>query len=62
MDLGLEIQKTNVRVKINILEIPCVPFFRENKQLWILRPKFGKSARLSSIYYGSYNVEGVAES
>ena len=25
MDLGLEIQKTNIGIKVSILEIPCVP-------------------------------------
>ena len=31
MDLGLEIQKTNVGIRIAILEIPCVSIFRQNK-------------------------------
>ena len=33
MDLGLEIQKTNVGIRISILETPCVPIFRQNGQL-----------------------------
>ena len=33
MDLGLEIQKTNVGIRIIILEIPCVPIFSQNGQL-----------------------------
>ena len=33
MDLGLKIQKTNVRIRINIFEILCVPIFRQNRQL-----------------------------
>ena len=33
MDLGLEIQKTNVGIKISILEIPCVPILWKNRQL-----------------------------
>ena len=33
MDLGLEIQKTNVGIRISILEIPCVPIFRQNGHL-----------------------------
>ena len=33
MDLGLEIEKTNVRIKINILKILCVPIFSRNRQL-----------------------------
>ena len=38
--LGFEIQKTNVAIRINILEISCVPIFRQNGQLWYL-PKNG---------------------
>ena len=34
MDLGLEIQKTNVGRRINILEIPCVLIFSQNGQLF----------------------------
>ena len=33
MDLGLAIQKTIVRIRISILEIPCVPIFNQNEQL-----------------------------
>ena len=33
MDLGLEIQKTNVVKRISLLEIPCVAIFRQNEQL-----------------------------
>ena len=29
MDLGFEIQKTNFGIRIHILEIPCVPSFRQ---------------------------------
>ena len=32
-DLGLENQKTNVVIRISILQISCLPFFRENEQL-----------------------------
>ena len=31
--LGFEIQKTNVGIRISIFEIPCVPIFRQNKQI-----------------------------
>ena len=34
MDLDFEIQKTNVRMRINNLEIPYVPIFRQNRQLY----------------------------
>ena len=33
MDLGFEIQKTNIGIRISILEIPCVPVFGQNEQL-----------------------------
>ena len=42
MDLGFEIRKTNLRIKISILEIPCVPIFSQNGQLRIFRPKFAQ--------------------
>ena len=32
-NLELEIQKTNVGIRISILEIPRVPIFRKNEQL-----------------------------
>ena len=40
---GFEIQKTNIGIRISIFEIPCVPIFRQNGQLWIFGPKFQKS-------------------
>ena len=40
--LGFEIQKSNVGIRIIILEIPCVPIFRQNGQLWIFEPKFAQ--------------------
>ena len=33
MDLGFEIQKTNVGKRISNLEITCVPILMQNKQL-----------------------------
>ena len=39
-NLDLEIQKNNVGIRISNLEIPCVPVFRQNKQLWLYGPKF----------------------
>ena len=44
MDLGFEIQKTNFGIRIRILEIPCVPIFRQNGQIWLfglIWPKIG---------------------
>ena len=40
--LGFEIQKTNVGIRISILEILGSPIFRQNGQLWIFGPKFAK--------------------
>ena len=83
MDLGLQIQKTNVGIRISILQIPFVQIFRQNRQLrnfrpnlpkyWILGfsvkvdnfesfgPTFGKLPDYVG-YFGSNNVEGVADS
>ena len=33
VDLGLEIQETNVGIGISIFEILCVPIFRQNGQI-----------------------------
>ena len=42
MDLGLEFQKTNVEIRINILKILYVSIFEQNGQLWVLQPKFAQ--------------------
>ena len=42
MDLNFEIEKTNIGIRISILEIPCVPIFRQKRQLWHFRPKFAQ--------------------
>ena len=41
-NLELEIQKTNFGIRISILDIPCVPIFRKNGQLWLFCPKFSQ--------------------
>ena len=41
--LRFEIQKTNVGIRISIFEIPCVPIFRQNGQLWLFGPKFAQN-------------------
>ena len=58
MGLGLEIQKINVRIKINLLEIPCVPTFR---QFSIFGLNLGKLPNYMR-YFGSYYDEDDAES
>ena len=50
MDLGLKIQKTNIGIRISILDIPCVPIFRQNGQVLFSQPKFGKTAQLHAIF------------
>ena len=42
MNLGFEIQKTNFRIKICILEIECVPIFMQNEQILLFWPNFAK--------------------
>ena len=49
-NLKLEIQKTNVWIRINILEIPCVPIFRQNGHLWLFGPKFAQKWILGSKF------------
>ena len=94
MDFGLEIQKTNVGIRISILEIPFVPIFKQKNNLDFFRPNLPKngfwgwnfknlsldlesappiyhmcqfSVKMEKLpnyvrYFGSNNVEGVAES
>ena len=44
MDLGSEIQKTNVviRIRISIHEIPYVPIFRQNEKPLLFWPEFAQ--------------------
>ena len=46
MDLWLEIQKTNVGIRISILEILYIPIFRQNKQLSLFWSKFAQKLDL----------------
>ena len=57
--LGFEIQKTNVGIRISILEIPCVPIFRQNGQLWIFGPKFAQKWILGSKFQKSKSGFGI---
>ena len=43
IDLELEIQKTNIVIRISIVKMPCMPIFRKNEQLWLFRPKFAQN-------------------
>ena len=60
--LGFEIQKTNVGIRISILEIPCVPIFRQNRQLWIFGPKFAQKWILGSKFQKSKSGFGISTS
>ena len=43
MDLGFEIQKVNVRIRISILEIPCVPIHRQKNNFDFFGPNLTKN-------------------
>ena len=57
--LGFEIRKTNARIKISIFEIPCVPIFRQNEQLWHFGPKFAQNLILGSKFQKSKSGFGI---
>ena len=57
--LGFEIQKTNVAIRISMLEIPCVPIFRWNRQLWLFGPKFAEKLMLGSEFQKSNSTFGI---
>ena len=52
-NLRFEIQKTNVGIRISMLDIPCVPVFRQNGHLWIFEPKFAVKWILGSKFQKS---------
>ena len=53
MDLVLEMQKTNVRIRIKILMVSCAPMFRQSGQLCYFRYKFAKKLFLGSEFWKS---------
>ena len=61
MDLELEIEKTNVEIRISILETPCVPIFRQNGQLRLFRLKFSLKRIMKSEFL-SLNSESAPPS
>ena len=61
-NLELKIQKTNVGIRISILEIPCVPIFRQNGQLWLFEPKFAQKWILGSEFQKSKSGFGISTS
>ena len=48
MDLGFEIQKTNLGIRIRILKIRSASISRQNGQIWLFWPKFGQKWIFSS--------------
>ena len=58
--LEFEIRKTNVGIRISIFEIPCVPIFRQNGQLWIFGPKFAQKWILGSKFQKSKSGFGIS--
>ena len=62
MDLRLEIQKTNVTIKISILEKPCVRIFRQNEQLWLFRLRFAQKLILGLEFQKSKFGFGIPTS
>ena len=61
-NLELKIQKTNVGIRISILEIPCVPIFRQNGQFWLFEPKFAQKWILGSEFQKSKSGFGISTS
>ena len=61
MDLGFNIQKTNLGIRICILKIPSVPMFSQNGQRLVLDINLGRLPNYVQ-YFGSNVVEGVGES
>ena len=49
--LRFEIQKTNVGIRISILEILGASIFSQNGQLLTFWPKFGQIAQLQAIFW-----------
>ena len=60
MGLGSEIQKTDVRIRISIVKMLCMPFLRKNKQLWLFRPKFDQQWVLGSDFQKSKCRFGIS--
>ena len=60
--LGLEIQKTNVGIRINILEKPCVTIWRQNGRLWLFWSKFGQKWVLRSEFQKSKSGSRISTS
>ena len=62
MDLGLRNEKSNVGIRIKILEILCVPIFSQYEELWLFRPKFAQKWILGSESQKSKSKFGISTS
>ena len=62
MDLGLRNEKSNVGIRIKILEILCVPIFSQYEELWLFRPKFVQKWILESEFQKSKSKFGISTS
>ena len=57
---GFEIQKTNVGIRISMLEMPYVPIFRQNEKLCIFGSKFAQKFILVSKFQKSKSGFGIS--
>ena len=62
MDLSLEFQKTNVGIRISILEIAFFLIFKQNRQLWLFRSKFAQKWVLRSKFQKLKSGFGISTS
>ena len=60
--LGSEFQKLNVGLRISILEISCVPVFRQNGQFWLFWPKLTQKRLFGSEFQKSKFGFGISTS
>ena len=58
----MDIQKTNVGIRISILEIPFVPIFRQKEQLRLFMPKLGQKWILGPEFQKSKSGFGISTS
>ena len=56
---GKNFQKTNLIITTNILDLPWVPIFRHNRQLWLFRHKFAQEWILRSEFWKSMSRFGI---
>ena len=62
IDFGLEIEKSNVGIRIKILEKLCMPIFSQYKELWPFQHKFAPKWILGSKFQKSKSKFGISTS